>query len=147
VIEEKLKVQDQGAIRTPADSPILREESESRRKGMAGALLNRFERDGSGSTTRRTTSSSAGRAGKRLFDGSRQYVSLSLLDVAKECLAALGTRWQTKSRTEIATLAFQTSSDFPNILANVANKSLRAGYEMSDSQWKLIAARRTAPDF
>jgi len=72
---------------------------------------------------------------------------MSLLDVAKECLSNIGIRWQTKSKTEIVRLAFQTTSDFPYILADSANKSLRAGYDMSESQWRLISARRTAADF
>lgn len=144
-IEEERRRQQE--IKTPADDPRLQDEADARRLGMIGALLNRyqpgcfaFDEKVNDFVYRKT-------GGQELFDGARQYVSLSLLDVAKECLAAMGIRWQIKSRMQIATLAFQTSSDFPNILANTANKSLRAGYQMADSQWRLIAARRTAPDF
>jgi hypothetical protein len=126
---------------------LVREEADSRRMGMTGALLQRFEPGRWRWDEKKRDYLFHKAGGQELFDGARQYVGLSLLDVGKECLAAKGIRWQNKNRTEIVTLAFQSTSDFPSILANVANKSLRAGYDMTESQWKLISARRTAPDF
>lgn len=123
------------------------EETEMRRAGITGALLERFE-PGCWKFNERTMSFDYSRErNQKLFEGSRPYVGLSLLDVAKECLDAVGIRWKMRSKGEIARLAFQSTSDFPLILADSANKSLRAGYELSDSQWRLIAARRTASDF
>jgi hypothetical protein len=124
---------------------ILNDEVEKRRDNMTGALLERFapgmwSHDADGFRYVRG-------GGQRFHEGARAYASCSLLDIAKECLSVQGIRWQNKSRTEIAQLAFQSSSDFPNILADVAGKSLRAGFEMVQSQWRLIASRRSASDF
>ena len=83
----------------------------------------------------------------KLWEGSRPYMGLSLLDCAKECLTAKGIRWQSKNQSEIVSLAFQSTSDFPYILADSANKTLRAGYDMAPSPWKMISAQRSAKDF
>jgi hypothetical protein len=40
-----------------------------------------------------------------------------------------------------------SSSDFPNILANVANKSMRQAYEIFPSNWKAFTRAVTASDF
>lgn len=147
---------DQQALRAAASAgnprvgvhvDILRDESDQRRRNMTGALLERFD-PGKWSWEDSVASFRFHRdGGQRIYDGSRNYASCSLLDVAKECLAAQGIRWQSKSRTEIAQLAFQSTSDFPFILADVAGKTLRAGYEMVPSQWRQIADRRSAADF
>lgn len=133
-------------VRT-AHVDILRDESDTRRKSMTGALLERFDPGKWSYEDRDREFRFHAAGGQRVFEGARQYSALTLLDVAKECLAAQGVNWRSKSRTEIAQLAFQSTSDFPFILADVANKTLRAGYDMVPSQWRLIAARRTAADF
>lgn len=40
-----------------------------------------------------------------------------------------------------------STSDFANILANVANKSMLLGYEEEPETWRMIAAVRSVPDF
>lgn len=136
-----------GAIATPANDPRLQEEAEIRRLSMIGALLERFEPAAWKFDEKERQFTFQRLRGQRMFDGARHYIGMSLMDVAKECLANAGIRWQSKSKGEIARLAFHSTSDFPYILADSANKSLRAGYELSDSQWRLISARRTAADF
>jgi phage major head subunit gpT-like protein len=143
----RLAEEPRNIVQTPVDDPGLQEESDSRRFAMTGALLERFE-PGAWAVNERDRNFKYNKTrGQQIYDGSRHYIGMSLLDVAKECLSNAGIRWQIKSKTEIVRLAFQSTSDFPYILANTANKTLRAGYEMADSQWRLIAARRTAADF
>ncbi len=133
-------------IRT-AHADIIRDESDTRRTSMTGALLERHA-PGMWTFEDRDKSYRFHKEGnQRLHDGARGYAACTLLDIAKECLAAQGINWRTKSRNEIATLAFQSTSDFPFILADVANKTLRAGYDLVPAQWRSIAARRTAADF
>jgi len=128
-------------------SDILHDEADKRRCNMTGALLERFEPNKWSWDDRDSKFLFHRGGGQRIFDGARNYAACTLLDIAKECLAVQGIRWQSKNRTEIAQLAFQSTSDFPFILADVANKSLRAGYEQVESQWRLLASRRTAADF
>jgi hypothetical protein len=132
-------------IRT-AHTDVLNDEADTRRRNMAGALLERFEPN-KWTYDERDGFRYHRDGGKSTFDGARSYSACSMLDIAKECLTAVNIRWHSKSRTEIAQLAFQSTSDFPSILADVANKSLRAGYEMVPAAYRQIAARRTAADF
>ncbi len=148
--DERAEMQRQGMSSitgTPASDPRLQDESDLRRFSMVGALLERFE-PGAWITDEKERNYKFDQGRKqKVFEGAREYVGMSLLDHAKECLSNVGIRWQTKSKTEIVRLAFQSTSDFPYILADSANKSLRAGYEMMVSPWRLIAARRSAVDF
>ncbi|MGE3667817.1 MAG: prohead protease/major capsid protein fusion protein, partial [Steroidobacteraceae bacterium] len=84
----------------------------------------------------------------KLTDGGRQYRGMTLLRMAEEVLAAEGTPVRGKSALEMATLAMMSTSDFPNILADVANKRLRQAYEdqmPTYTRWARRAAN--APDF
>lgn len=146
-IEEQARIAGQQPEIRHVHPDILNDESDQRRNNMTGALLERFAPGMWAFDDNRREFRFAREGGQRPYEGGRNYAACTLLDIAKECLGAMNIRWHDKSRTEIAQLAFQTTSDFPNILADVANKSLRAGYDMVDSQWRLIAARRTAADF
>lgn len=149
-VDERAKIKDNvpgDLIQTPADDPRQREENDMRRLSMVGALLERFEPCAWIFDERSRQFKFDKARSQDIFDGARSYVGMSLLDVAKECLSNRGIRWQSRPKQEIVQLAFQSTSDFPYILADSANKSLRAGYEMYDSQWKKISARRTVADF
>lgn len=126
---------------------VLRDEADTRRRNMTAALLERFEPKKWSFDEQERDFRYHEKGGQRAYDGGRNYAACTLLDIAKECLAAQTIRWQSKNRSELVQLAFQGTSDFPFILADVAGKSLRAGYEIVPSQWKLISARRTAADF
>lgn len=78
----------------------------------------------------------------------REFVSFSLFELAKETLARHGVPTLGKSKLAIVGLAFQSTSDFPNLLANVANKRLRAAYEENNPTYRVWARRApNAPDF
>jgi hypothetical protein len=79
-------------------------------------------------------------------DQGRDWAGLTLLDLARECLEATGTRTRRMPRNDIAKLALSTS-DFPNILADVANKTLRQAYEAYPRTFLAFSRRRTAADF
>ena len=139
-------------IVTPPTPPqfgveVRSDEADNRRRGMVGAMLNRFEEGAFAFDEKNTEFVFDKNKKAKLWEGSRPYMGLSLLDCAKECLTARGIRWQSKNQSEIVSLAFQSTSDFPYILADSANKTLRAGYELAPSPWKLISAQRSARDF
>lgn len=91
----------------------------------------------------------------KLEDGARQYRGFSLLEMARDQLEATGTKTRGLDRLEIAGLALglgragglHTSSDFPLVLANVANKTLRMGYESAPQTFKPFTRMATAVDF
>ena len=98
----------------------------------------------------------------KLRDAGREYAGLTLVDIARECLDAIGVKTRGMSRNEIARVALQghfgaaeyfanlgamTTSDFPNILANVANKTLRQAYEAAPRTFVPFCRQVSAADF
>ncbi len=97
-----------------------------------------------------------------LREAGRDYAGLTLVDIARECLEAAGVKTRGMSRNEIARVALQgrlgaaeyfdgvgsmTTSDFPNILANVANKTLRQAYEAAPRTFVPFCRQVSASDF
>jgi hypothetical protein len=88
-------------------------------------------------------------------DNARQYRTHSLLRAAEECLEQRGIHTRGMSKDTIAGLAFgfqmrvglHTTTDFANILADVANKSLRRAYDEAPQTFSLISRRIPMPDF
>jgi hypothetical protein len=76
----------------------------------------------------------------------REWTGYSLMEMAREALREKGENLRGKGPNDVAQLAL-TTSDFPNILADVANKTLRAGYELYPSTYDTFAKRSTATDF
>jgi hypothetical protein len=82
-----------------------------------------------------------------LVDGAKQYRGMALIDLARDALEVAGVKTRGMSRMEIAQRSFETTSDLPAVLANVANKSLRTAYETAPRTFKPWARQSTAPDF
>jgi hypothetical protein len=76
----------------------------------------------------------------------REWTGYSLMEMAREALREKGENLRGKGPNDVAQLAL-TTSDFPNILADVANKTLRAGYELYPNTFQPFTKRATAPDF
>ena len=88
------------------------------------------------------------RTGLREWDDeSRAYVSSSLLDMAKESVTRSGQNLSGMSRSEIASRAMHSTSDFPLLLSNIARKTLKAAYEAETQTWRPLSRQRNMPDF
>ncbi len=128
-LDELARRSEETPIRS-ATAVVTRDEADTRRAGIAASLLHRYD--------------------PALFplqdDLGRDWVGLTLLDLARECLEASGTRTRRMSRNDVAKLALSTS-DFPSILADVANKTLRQAYEAYPRTFLTFSRRRTAADF
>ncbi|MGQ9686629.1 MAG: prohead protease/major capsid protein fusion protein, partial [Thiobacillaceae bacterium] len=128
-LDELAKRSDATPIRS-ATAAITRDETETRRAGMTAALLHRYDA-----------------AVFPLKDElGRDWTGQTLIDLARECLEFSGVRTRRLPRHEIATLALSTS-DFPYILADVANKTLRQAYEAYPRTFLPFSRRRSAVDF
>ena len=112
---------------------------EKRGEAMANALLHR-----------------ADPAAFKMDDHSRDFRGLSLVEMARDALEANGISTRGMSRMEIAQKALDgatrsggmhSSSDFPIVLANVANKTLRAGYDAAPQTFRPLVREVTVPDF
>lgn len=130
------KIIDKLAEKTPAIDArnpavtIVTDEIDTMKRGIEGALLHRFD------------------SKKHKLEGNaRDYTGMSLRELAKEVLEKRGVKTRGLSVSEIATRAFHSTSDFPEILANVANKSLRDGYEEAPATYAPIVREVEVADF
>lgn len=134
VLREKAKRAAANPTRSHADISITRDEVDTRRRAMEGAILLRL------APQTKLTAEQA--------ETTRQYRHMSLLRMAEEGLAAQKIDVRGLPAVEIAGRALQSTSDFPFVLANVANKRLRAAYEENAGTFKRWARRApNAPDF
>ena len=76
----------------------------------------------------------------------RDYASFTLMEMAKDRLRVKGVSLSGKSPSEVAFGAL-TTSDLPNILANVLNKTLRQGYQAAPRTFTEFARQTSAKDF
>jgi len=106
------------------------DEVETRRAAVETALLHRHD---------------PGRF--EMTDAARDWRGLSLIELARSFLETEGVRVRGLTRDEIATRALHSTSDFPLILSNVTNKTLRAAYDVAPRTFAPIARRTTVADF
>jgi hypothetical protein len=78
----------------------------------------------------------------------RQYLGMSMVEIAAECIGYKARGLLTQRRAEeILTRAFQTTSDFPAIFQNALNKSLMARYQLAMPTYREISVQRNFKDF
>jgi phage head maturation protease len=122
---------------------VNKDEADKRRSGMAEAIAFRANPDSF--------------SGKRLEEMDKnEYRGMSLLRMAEMSLTAQGAKVRGLSDTQLAQLAMNggsersgmhTSSDFPIILGNTVNRTLRAEYELAERTFPQWARRASAKDF
>ena len=107
-----------------------RDETVTRREAVAGALLHRYS--------------------PTLFeleDAGRQYRGMTLMELARESLGEAGVNTRGMSRDDVATRALHSTSDFPEILGNVTNRTLRQAYEAYPRTFLPFCRQVLATDF
>ncbi len=117
---------------------IVRDEMDSARALVESALLHRHDPQK-----------------YKLIDGAREYRGMSLMEIGRDMLERRGLRTRGLSKSEVAGAmlglehrgGLHSSSDFPFILANVANKTLRSAYEAAPQTFKGFSRQTTNPDF
>lgn len=87
-----------------------------------------------------------------LDDKSRQYRGMSLLEIGRAFLNAKGTRTSSMDRSRLvdallARAGLHTTTDFPGLFEDAANKTLRAAYEAAPQTWQTISRLVTLSDF
>ena len=76
-----------------------------------------------------------------------EWRGLNLMEMARCYLEAEGASVRGLSRDEVATRALHGTSDFPHILAGVANQSLRDSYDTTPQTFKPFCRQVAASDF
>tara|TARA_R110000787_G_scaffold143488_5_gene257284 strand:- start:55641 stop:57668 length:2028 start_codon:yes stop_codon:yes gene_type:complete len=82
-----------------------------------------------------------------LEDAAREYRGMTLMELARESLANVGENTRGMSRDEVATRALHSTSDFPEILSAVTNKTLRQAYDVYPRTFTLFCRQVLATDF
>jgi hypothetical protein len=86
-----------------------------------------------------------GKAPEKVADGARDFAGFSLRELARESLRMSG---QSQGGDVMAMVGRAlTTSDFPLILANIANKSLFAGYDAASETWGKWCGTGSVNDF
>lgn len=140
---------DRGPQRPSGDSRVRMGDDPTLhvRAGIAEALCHRLAGD---------LRKSDGTAYFVLTDKGREYRGMTLMDIARAHLHGLGIRTSGMSKHDIAGVALgltgqrsgmHTTSDFTNLLADVANKTLRAAYSEQPQTFRPIVRVTTLPDF
>ncbi len=115
--------------RGPVRTAIIRDERETMRAGMVGALVAQM-----------------GRA--REVDGpARQYMTMSLVEMAAMAIGHTGPLRTAADRIAVFEAASHSTSDFPAIFENALHKRLLASYVAQQPTFKLIAERQDFEDF
>ncbi len=93
----------------------------------------------------------------KLTDNGRRWAGMRLMEIGRTCLEEAGIDTRGKSQDQIAGMALgnvamkragmHTTSDFPNVLQAVAQKTLREAYERAPQTFKQVFRRGTLPDF
>ena len=82
-----------------------------------------------------------------LTEPAREYRGMTLLELAREFLTSAGVNVRGMSRDEVATRALHSTSDFPNVLAAVTNKTLRKAYDVYPRTFLPFCRQVLATDF
>lgn len=94
------------------------------------------------------TASIMGRAGLDKDDRANNYRSFSMLEIARECMAQAGVNTRGMDKMALVAAAFtQTGSDFPLLLANVAEKAMMKGYDEAQETFQLWTVAGQLGDF
>jgi hypothetical protein len=99
-------------------------------------------------------------AATKLTDAAREWRGMSLMEMGRLYVEQTsGARLRGLGKMELASRLLgldngfvrsggaMSSTDFPNILANVVSKRLRSAYEVAPQNWKRLARQNNAPDF
>jgi hypothetical protein len=149
ILEALAARSDANPIQNQQPTGTVTEDSrDKRREAMTAAVMHRYN------------------SSTKLDGEAREYRGMSLLRLAEECLNNAGVKTRGMAPMELATRALtfgqqfvgigpdgieqlgaMATSDFPFILANVANKTLRAAYESQPSTWRPFCRQSNARDF
>lgn len=129
IITDRANRQAQGVTATPVSPIVTQDAAVKLDRGLEAYMAHRSGLD------------------RTLDDSAREFRGMRMLDVARHFLEARGINTRGESINAICDRAFHSTSDFPLLLANVARKSLSAGYAEEEQTWKPLARQKNLPDF
>lgn len=100
------------------------------KRGMENAILHRID-------------------GKKykLDEQGNNFRNMKLMDLVRDCLASKGVAHRNLAPMDLAGRGLHSTSDFPEILANVVNKTLRSAYNEAPQTFQPFTRMTTVSDF
>jgi len=86
-------------------------------------------------------------SGIKLSSGGSDFRGMTLMELARSMIESTGISARGLSPNELAAKAMHSTSDFPAILADVTNQTLRAGYEAAPKTFMPFCRQTTATNF
>lgn len=137
IIDEFAKADPSKGTHTPAKVGV--EERDKIRTGMEDALVHRAD------------------PSQKLTDSGREFRGMDLMDMARFAVEKAGGSIRGLSKREVALAALNidgaraagmhSTSDFPNVLGNTVNRTLRNAYEMYPQTFKPFTKQSSNKDF
>ena len=128
---------DKAAPTTSTNVEVVSEARDHVKGGAVNAILHRYDP-----------------SKYKLDDNGKRFRGLSMRDLAVECLETAGVKTRGMSATQLWETSMglnrsgmHTSSDFPEILANTANKTLRDAYAEAPQTFLPFTREVEVPDF
>ncbi len=124
-----------------------REELLKRQKAAPKIRVHGGAEDPAQISTRQADAIAFRMAGGDLPDSAREYVGMSLRDLAADSLQRAGQSTRGMSADEVFQRAAVGTSDFPVLVSNSMNKVALDSYRAAESPLKALARQRTLPNF
>lgn len=89
-----------------------------------------------------------GRAGLAKVDRANEFNGFTLYELARASIERAGVKSSGMGKMDVIAAAFtHSSSDFPLLLANIAEKAMQKGYEEADETFQSWTTKGNLPDF
>lgn len=82
-----------------------------------------------------------------VIEQARVFRGMSLMEIGREICQRRGINITGLPRDRVAYMSMHGTSDYPGIMADVANKFLRMGYQPARQTWREIAKQKNVRDF
>ena len=116
------------------NASITRDETDTRRRAMSGALVARLAR-------------ASGERNVQIPEMSRAYGEMGLAEMAAEVIGHRGHLRTPRQVVEVMERAFHSTSDFPGIFSDALNTRLLGRYQQAMPTYRLFCAPYVATDF
>lgn len=113
----------------PPRASIQRDERDTRRAGMSGAIVAQMQGQGD------------------VSGPARAYMGMSIIEMAAASIGHRGPMRSWGEREQVLMQAMHTTSDFPAIFENALNKQLLEKYQMAEPTFRQVARQRNFKDF
>ncbi|TCM85171.1 Mu-like prophage major head subunit gpT family protein [Rhodovulum steppense] len=124
-----------------------RDEALTRRRSLPQIRVGHSSDDPAALRTRQADALAFRMAGGELPEASRDFVGLSLKEMAADALARSGVSVRGLSTDELFQRAAHGTSDFPLVVSNAMGKVAAEAYRAAESPLKALARQRTLPNF